>query len=73
MQKCDIDVRKDLYNCVVLSSMYNGLPERLTKEIKPLAPESMKEEVEDIASPERKFAVWIEESILSSISTFVDH
>ena len=37
IQKCDIDVRKDLYNCVVLSggtSMYNGLPERLTKEIK---------------------------------------
>ena len=32
IQKCDIDVRKDLYNCVVLSggtSMYNGLPERL--------------------------------------------
>ena len=73
IQKCDIDVRKDLYNCVVLSggtSMYNGLPERLTKEIKALAPESMKEEVKVIASPERKFAVWIGGSILSSISTF---
>ena len=73
IQKCDKDVRKDLYNCVVLSggtSMYNGLPERLTKEIKALAPESMKEEVKVIASPERKFAVWIGGSILSSISTF---
>ena len=73
IQKCDIDVRKDLYNCVVLSggtSMYNGLPERLTKEIKALAPESMKEEVRVIASPERKLAVWIGGSILSSISTF---
>ena len=73
IQRCDIDVRKDLYNCVVLSggtSMYNGLPERLTKEIKALAPESMKEEVKVIASPERKFAVWIGGSILSSISTF---
>ena len=50
--------------------MYNGLPERLTKEIKALAPESMKEEVKVIASPERKFAVWIGGSILSSISTF---
>ena len=73
IQKCDIDVRKDLYNCVVLSggsSMYNGLPERLSKEIKALAPESMKEEVKVIASPERKFAVWIGGSILSSISTF---
>ena len=73
IQKCDIDVRKDLYNCVVLSggsSMYNGLPERLSKEIKALAPESMKEEVKVVASPERKFAVWIGGSILSSISTF---
>ena len=73
IQKCDIDVRKDLYNCVVLSggsSMYTGLPERLSKEIKALAPESMKEEVKVIASPERKFAVWIGGSILSSISTF---
>ncbi len=50
--------------------MYNGLPERLTKEIKALAPESMKEEVKVIATPERKFAAWIGGSILSSISTF---
>ena len=32
--------------------MYNGLPERITKEIKALAPESMEEEVKVIASPE---------------------
>jgi actin beta/gamma 1 len=73
IQKCDIDIRKILYNCVVLSggnSMFNGLPERLTKEIKALAPESMKEEVRIIASPERKFATWIGGSIISSISTF---
>jgi actin-related protein len=73
IQKCDIDVRKDLYNSIVLSggtSMFSGLPERLTKEIKCLAPESMKEEVKVIATPERKFAAWIGGSILSSISTF---
>ena len=73
IQKCDIDVRRDLYNCIVLSggsSMYNGLPERLTKEIKALAPQSIKEEVQVIASPERKYAVWIGGSILSSISSF---
>ena len=52
--------------------MFNGLPERLTKEIKCLAPESMKEEVKVIASPERRFASWIGGSILSSISTFED-
>ena len=73
IQKCDIDVRKDLYNSIVLSggtSMFSGLPERLTKEIKCLAPESMKEEVKVIASLEGYLAVWIGGSILSSISTF---
>ena len=73
IEKCKSDVRKDLYNCVVLSggnSMYNGLPERLNKEIKAFAPESMKEEVKVIASPERKFNAWIGGNILSSISTF---
>ena len=50
--------------------MFDGLPERLTKEMKSLAPESMKDEIKVIASPERKFAVWIGGSILSNISTF---
>ena len=71
--KSDIDVRKDLYQCIVLSggtTMFSGLPERLTKEIKALAPESMKNNVKVIAVPERKYSVWIGGSILSSISTF---
>ena len=75
IQKCDIDKRKDLYNSIILSggtSMFNGLPERLTKDIKYLAPDSMKKKVKVIASPERKFASWIGGSILSSISTFED-
>ena len=50
--------------------MYNGLPERLTKEIKALVPESIKDEIKVIASPERKFSVWIGGTILSNISTF---
>ena len=69
----DIDIRKELYYNIVLSggtSMFKGLPERLTKEIKALAPKSMKEEVRVIASPERRFATWIGGSILSSFSEF---
>ena len=65
--------QKILYNSIVLSggnSMFNGLPERLTREIKLLAPDSMKEEVHVIASPERKYSVVIGGSILSSIETF---
>ena len=50
--------------------MFNGLPERLRKEMKGIVPEFLKEEVKVIASPDRKFAVWIGGSILSSISTF---
>ena len=74
IQKCDdIDIRKELYYNIALSdgtSMFNGLQERLTKEIKALAPKSMKQEVRVIVSPERRFATWIGGSILSSFSEF---
>ena len=73
IQKCVFDVRKDLYNCIVLSggsSMFYELPERLTREIKYRASKSFKEEVKVIASPERKYSTWIGGSILSTISTF---
>ena len=73
IQKCDIDIKRYLYNAVILSgdtSKFNELAERLTKEIKILVAESMKEKVKIIVSPERKFNAWIGWSILSSISTF---
>jgi actin-related protein len=71
INKCDIDVRKDLYANIVLSggtTMYEGLPERLQKEVTNLAPNSMKVKV--VAPPERKYSVWIGGSILASLSTF---
>ena len=73
IERCDDDIKKDVYNHIILSggtSMFNELPERLTKEIQELVPQQMKEEVRVIASPERKFATWIGGSILSCISTF---
>ena len=73
INKSAIDLRKDLYQCIILSggtTMFSGFPERLTKEIKNLAPEAMKNNVKVIAVPERKYSVWIGGSILSSISTF---
>ena len=45
---CDIDVRRDLYENLVMSggsTMYKGMPERLEKEIKNLAPAKMKVKV----------------------------
>merc|ERR1719481_1198159 len=44
IMKCDVDIRKDLYGNVVMSggtTMYQGIPERVQKEVKNLAPDSM--------------------------------
>lgn len=68
---CDIDLRKELYKNIVMSggsTMINGLPERISSEVKALAPESI--EVNVIAPAERKYAVWIGGSILASLSSF---
>jgi actin-related protein len=73
IQMSDVDVRKDLYQNIVLSggtTLFAGLPERLTKEVQKLAPQAIKSLVEVIAVPERKYCSWIGGSILSSISTF---
>jgi len=73
IQKCDIDIRKDLYQNVVLSggtTMFQGIDKRLEKAITALAPASVK--VKIVAPPERKYSVWIGGSILSSLSTFQD-
>ena len=48
--------------------MYNGIADRMEKELKNVVPSAMK--VRIIAPPERKYAVWIGGSILSSLSTF---
>ena len=71
INKCDIDIRKDLYYNSVLSggsTMFKGMAERLNKEMTFLAPESIKVKVS--SPPERKYSVWIGGSILSSLSTF---
>merc|ERR1739844_26724 len=71
IMKCDGDIRKDLDGNVVMSggtTMYQNIPERVQKEVKALAPDSMT--IKIISPPERKYSVWIGGSILSSLSTF---
>lgn len=71
IMKCDVDIRKDLYNNIVLSggtTMFPGIADRMSKEITSLAPSAMKIKV--VAPPERKYSVWIGGSILASLSTF---
>jgi actin beta/gamma 1 len=71
IMKCDVDIRKDLYANIVLSggsTMYEGIAERINKEMVALAPSTMTIKV--VAPPERKYSVWIGGSILASLSTF---
>jgi len=71
IQKCDVDIRRDLYTNTVLSggsTMFTGIDLRLNKEMTALAPSAVK--VKIVAPPERKYSVWIGGSILSSLSTF---
>merc|ERR1712151_962055 len=45
IMKCDVDIRKDLYSNIVLSggtTMFQGIGERMTKELTALAPSTMK-------------------------------
>ncbi|XP_047337776.1 actin-7-like isoform X3 [Impatiens glandulifera] len=71
IMKCDSDIRKDLYENIVLcggSTMFPGFVERLSKELTLLVPGCIKIKV--VASPERKYSVWLGGSILASLSSF---
>lgn len=71
IMKCDMDLRKDLVNNIVVSgglSLTPGLPERLQSEISKLCPASLRCRV--VSPPERRYSTWIGGSILASLSTF---
>jgi len=73
IQNSDIDLRRDLYQNIVLSggtTMFNGMDKRLENEITKLAPANVKVRV--IAPPERKYSVWMGGSILAGLSSFQD-
>lgn len=71
INKCDVDIRRDLYSNVVISggtTMFPNLDQRLKNELDALSPQAMTPKV--VAPPERKYSVWIGGSILASLSTF---
>jgi len=73
IQECNPDLRIDLYRNIILSggsTMYQGIGERLLKEIESRAPRSINVKV--IASPDRRFAVWRGGCALTSLSTFAE-
>lgn len=68
---CDIDLRRDLFKNIVLSggtTMFPGIKERLESEIRSLAPQKV--EVRVVASPSRRYLVWMGASIVAQLSLF---
>ena len=73
INKIDTNLRKELYQSIILAggtTLFKGFPERLSKEIKQLVPESLKNEVNVIATPGREHIAWSGGAILSNLSTF---
>lgn len=73
IQSCDIDVRRELYENMVMSggsTMYQGIPDRLEKEMIALAPPKVKVKIN--APAERKYSVWIGGAILTHLTTFAN-
>ncbi|CAK62550.1 unnamed protein product (macronuclear) [Paramecium tetraurelia] len=71
IQKVDLDLRKSLYNEIVLTggtSLMQGFPERLIGEVKRLIPKDAK--VKIWAPPERITLCWQGGSILSKLASF---
>lgn len=68
---CNLDIRPDLYGNIVLaggSTMFEGLRERLNKEIVNLA--IANRNVKVIAPPERKYSAWVGGSVIGSLDSF---
>ncbi|KRZ06505.1 Actin, acrosomal process isoform [Trichinella zimbabwensis] len=71
IMKCDVDLRKELYENVILSggsTMFPGIGKRMKKEIRALGPDGVNVKIH--APPERKYSVWIGGSIMASLSAF---
>ena len=71
VKRADLEMRKELFENITLSggnTMFEGLSDRLTKEVGALVPPAMKVKV--LAPVERKFSVWIGGSALATLSNF---
>uniref|UniRef100_A0A0X3PJT9 Actin n=2 Tax=Schistocephalus solidus TaxID=70667 RepID=A0A0X3PJT9_SCHSO len=72
LHSTDRSIHTELYQSIVLSggsTMFPGLAERMSKDIRSLMPSKTKK-LRIVAKPERKFSVWIGGSILASLSSF---
>jgi actin, other eukaryote len=71
VQKCDVGTRKDLFSNIILSggsTMFEGIVDRITRELVSLVPSSMKVKVK--APMVGLHSAWIGGSILASLGCF---
>ena len=72
--RCDVDIRRELYNGVVLTggtSLFASLRDRLEKDLSETAPAMMRVKVAAATNAiERRYSTWIGGSILASLGTF---
>ena len=75
IEKCDSDLKINLYNNIVLaggSTLMPGFRDRFEAEILNLAEQTAKTDINVFADLHRKNAAWIGGSMLASFSTFKD-
>lgn len=73
IMKSDTEIRRELFANIVVSggnSLFPGLPERLSCELKKLAPAKLAAGIHVSSVPEAKYSAWIGASILSSAADF---
>jgi len=74
VMKTAISLRKELFQNIILSggtSLFEGLPERLAKDVNSFVPEVLKNDVKVFASPDRKYSAWVGGSIYTQLSRYV--
>ena len=73
IEKCDSDLKINLYNNIVLAggtTLMRGFTDRFDAEIRDYAEQSAKTDINVQAALHRKHAAWIGGSMLASFSTF---
>lgn len=73
IMKSDVDVRKDLFQRIIVcggSSRFPGLRERLEREVQRLAPRAVSSLVRCLDAPTGSDSAWLGGSVLSTQSTF---
>ncbi len=70
IMKCDIDIRKSLFQNIVIcggTSLFTGFEDRIKKELVAMVPSAMS--IQTFADSNRQYSAWVGGSILASLGT----